>query len=614
MSCRTVWLMASRRMSATAVAVLLACLFWAVSAQASFVPALGSPYPTGAAAHALAVGDADRNATVDVAAGGLRLLRGDGTGRLFGTLAIGAPGAVEGIAFGDLNGDTLRDYVAIAPGSPRRLLEYTAMLGGGYVERTILEDAGAATDVAVAQLDGDGVADVVLVRAEPGMNVSVLRNVGGSYVEGSYASGLPAPVDVAAGDLDRDGRHDLAVTGGDDNVATLLNAGDGTFASGATYGAGPVGSVDRLALGHADGDGRLDVMATGSAGTGAIVVLRGNGAGGLVASGRWATGLPSAPTSIDVSDVNGDGPIDVVAGSAGGHVSLLLGNGAARFAPAADSPFAAADPLAGAVEDVVAADMNHDGQPDVITANGPGSVSVLLNSATGLLAPSPAVVDFGQMAAQSALRTASITFTSRRGRLRITRVDLQGSRAFSVTSRGCVARTLLLGRSCTMSVTYRPPRRAARHEALLSIDANAAAVVVPLGATVRGPVVSRLGVTPRPARPGQRMKLRYRLSEDARVRVLMQQALPGRRVDGECVAAAGVGAKGRRCRAWGTLATVHRRSVAGRRSLRLRARARTGKLAPGLYRLSVSAVDRFRNRSDERSVRFRVAQAARRAK
>jgi len=593
--------------------VIAAVLIGPAAASAAFVPALGSPFPTGATTQALAVADADRNGTVDVAAGGLRLLRGDGSGHLSGGVPIGSVGPVEAVASGDLNGDALRDYATITSDSPRRLLTFTAQPIGGFVQAEAWSDP-AASSVAIAKVDGDALADLIVTTADSGQNVTVLRNLGGSYLEDSYPSGLPAPTDLAVGDLDGDGLTDIVAAGGSAAVSTLTNAADGSFSDGSSYATGAVGEVDRLALGRFDGDGALDVVATDSGGASAVVLMRGNGAGGLLSAGRKATGLAASPTAIDANDMNGDGRSDVVAGAPGGRFSVLLGNGAAELTPTSDSPFGAGDPAGGTVDDIAAVDMNHDEQPDVVTANRPGSVSVLLNSATGLLTPSPAGIRFGEMPAGDAARGGAITLRSQRGRLRISRVDLQGPRSFTVDGRGCVGHTLLLGQACTMSVTYVPPRRAGRQAALLSVDANAAAVVIPLGATPRAPLVTAARVKPRRVKRGKAFKLRYAISEAARARVLMQRATAGRRVDGECVAARRSNRRHRRCTIWTTLAKVPHIGDAGANVLRLRARAAGRALLPGLYRLSVSASDRFRNRSDERTVKFRVVQAARRAK
>jgi FG-GAP-like repeat len=616
-SCRTVSGVPKR--VAIAVAAFFLCV---VPARADFVPALGSPFDYGTAVHALAVADSDRNGTLDVAAGGITLRRGNGTGFLGSAIALGAPGAVEGLASADLSGDGLPDYVAIAPGVPRRLMQYTAVPGGGYFEAQVPVGGSGATEVALADLTGDGLSELIVARAQLDPNVTVLRNLGSgaftdplSFDEDAYASGLVAPGDLAVGDLTGDGRNDVVVAGSGGSLSVLVTNAGGDQTAGELSATGAAGAAERVALAQLDGDGRLDAVATDSAGTPSVVPLRGDGAGGLEPLGRWATGLPSPPSAVGTGDVNGDGAVDAVAGSAGGRYAVLLGDGTGGAS--AGSPSATGDPADGSVDDLAVADMNRDGQLDVVTANRPGSVSVLLNAGTGLMQASPAAFDFGAMPARSAPHTRTVTLRSTRGQLRITRVDLHGSRSYSAGRSGCLGRTLLLGQSCSMSVTFTPPRRAGRTEALLSVDANAAAVVVPLTAAPRPPIVSGLRLRPRRSRAGGRMALRYTLSEAARVRVLVQRALPGRRVSRRrCVTPRRSNLRRRRCTLWQTVAKLPQRGVAGPNRLRLRARAQGRPLPPGRHRLSVSAADRFRNRSKERPLRFRVVprQAARRAK
>lgn len=592
---------------------LIACVLWAVPAQAAFVSALDSPASTGATTRALAAVDADRTGTVDVAGGGLTLWRNDGTGRMRFPTAIGAPGPVEGLTSGDLNGDGTPDFAAIAPGSPRRVLVYTAVPGtASYVEATALADVGDdASDVAIANLNGDSLGDLVVASEAPGANVTVLLNQLGGFVEQGYASGLPAPSDLAVADFTGEGALDVAVAGGDDAVSLLVNAGGGTFAAGDLKPTGAAGTVERLTATQIDGDGIADVVATDAGATPAALVLRGSGAGELVPLGPQPLGLPSAPTSIATGDFNGDGWTDVVAGAGGGLFAVLVGNGQGGVSPLLGSPFRTDDPAGGDVADVAAADFNRDGQLDVATANLPGSVSVMLNSDTGLLAPSPGAADYGVRAARTAASTRVVTLRASRGRVRITRLERQGTSAFAITGSDCVGRTLLVGQTCSLTVRFAPPRRARRWEGLLSVDANAAAVIVPLTGAVRAPVLLTPRLRPKRVRAGGRLVLSYGLSEAARLRARVQRGLPGRRAGGLCVAPSRRNMRRRRCTIWQPLTTVSRPAIAGPNVLRLRARANGKPLPPGRYRLEITAADRFRNRSKERFAKFTVKPAKR---
>jgi len=609
----------------SAVAVLIAGLAAAGPAQAGFVPALGSPFPYAAPTTALAVGDSDRNGTVDVAANGLTLRRGAGTGFLGNPIAIGSVSAVGGLAAGDLNGDGWLDYAATAdgadPGDPRRLLRFLAVPGNGFVEGSVLDDAGDAGNVAVANVNGDGLPDIVFVREDDAgppfgtQNVTVV--LGGLPGDPEhYASGIGEPTDVEVGDLTGDGQPEIVVAGDEASVSVLVNEGGGSFAGGDLEPTGATGASRRIALTQLDGGGRLDLLATDS-GAASLLVLLGDGAGGFQPLGPRPTGLAGSTLSVAAGDVNGDGSTDALAGGPGGSFAALLGNGGGGLATMPGSPFSSGAAAGDPIDALAAADMNRDGQTDVVTANRGGSVSVALNDETGLLSAAPAVADFGTLLPATGLRSRMVTLRANRGRLRITRLDRQGSQVFAVRDGDCVGRTLLLGQTCTLSLTFNAPRRARRYEALLSVDANAAAVVVPLTATTRAPLVRGVRLKRKRVAPGQRLDLRYGLSEGALIRVLTERALPGRRVGGRCVAPGRGNLKRRRCTLWQRVATVSRRDLAGRNRMRVVTREkprglgrkrRIGATYPaGSYRLGVSATDRFSNRSLERRLRFAIA-------
>jgi hypothetical protein len=110
---------------------------------------------------------------------------------------------------------------------------------------------------------------------------------------------------------------------------------------------------------------------------------RGHGDGTFVAEPRFAVGY--RPQGIAVADLNHDGIPDLVtANPDSDNVSVLLGHGDGTFAP--QQPFAVGDTVSVAV-----ADLNHDGIPDLVTANTGNNVvhdvSVLLGHGDGTFAP-----------------------------------------------------------------------------------------------------------------------------------------------------------------------------------------------------------------------------------
>lgn len=93
------------------------------------------------------------------------------------------------------------------------------------------------------------------------------------------------------------------------------------------------------------------------------------------------------PGSVAVADVNHDGHPDIiVANTVDETVSVLLGDGRGHFTPAPGSPFK----CGAAPNDIAVADMNGDGNPDLVIANtGTPYITILLGDGKGGFAAAP---------------------------------------------------------------------------------------------------------------------------------------------------------------------------------------------------------------------------------
>ena len=142
------------------------------------------------------------------------------------------------------------------------------------------------------------------------------------------------------------------------------------------YGVGSSPAESRLT--DLNGDGKLDLVVENYLAN-TVSVLLGKGDGTFRAAVNYATA--SGPWSMDIGDVNGDGKTDVVTGNyTASNASVLLGNGDGTLQARVDySVGTGTNP-----ECLRMGDVNGDKRLDIFTANAStNDISVLLNKGDG---------------------------------------------------------------------------------------------------------------------------------------------------------------------------------------------------------------------------------------
>jgi hypothetical protein len=251
---------------------------------------------------------------------------------------------------------------------------------------------------AAGDWNGDGLLDAVTISFQPPQlaNTGVLQ-VLTSRGDGTFLSStgpqVPFGFPVTA-DLNKDGKPDVAILSLNSNSVQLtacLNNGSGTFSCLPTqsFGVGDYFSSNVATVADLDGDGIPDLIfeENGSTNGSPQVFYYAKGKGDGTFAKEVATNitqqisLSSVAQNLLVADVNGDGHPDLIlaGASASNQTSIFFGNGTTTFTAAPST--LSGIPLA-------VADLNGDGKPDIVTSGGT-TVWIYLNGGDGNFAASP---------------------------------------------------------------------------------------------------------------------------------------------------------------------------------------------------------------------------------
>ncbi|MBX3401689.1 MAG: DUF11 domain-containing protein [Gemmataceae bacterium] len=289
---------------------------------------------------------------------------------------------------------TTRDpvFLATAEGQGGELVRVFDLTGGQerFRFRPFPGNPGGVR-VATADISGDGIPDIV-VAAGPGGAPRVIVYDGNTGAvlqdflafEATFTGGLF----VAAGDMDGDGRAELILTpdegggprvkvlaAGDPNrvIADFWGIDDPSFRGGA-----------RAAVGDLDGDGTADLAVGAGVGGGPRVAvwdgasLTGNGPATRLAPDFFAfEDTLRNGVYLTIGDIDGDGRGDLMAGAGPGGAPRVIGFSALSVLtgqPAVMASYFVGDSVDRGGVPLVAVDLDGDGQTEILTGTGEGSL------------------------------------------------------------------------------------------------------------------------------------------------------------------------------------------------------------------------------------------------
>ena len=211
-------------------------------------------------------------------------------------------------------------------------------------------------------------------RADSGLLYNYIDDYVGSFPEA-----------VAMGDVNGDGRTDVVMTTSsysdpnDYKLIVYLQQADTQLADPVFYQAGNGLSVG---VGDLNNDGRADVAVTLDSGIGVFLQTADGRLAPMVTYAPRRTDITMPTAFVRVSDMNGDGLLDVVAmESSGDGVNVHFQNANGTLNAPARFPV-----LHGGGDDLEVGDVNHDGLPDIVVMSGQGyshSFGVLLQQPGG---------------------------------------------------------------------------------------------------------------------------------------------------------------------------------------------------------------------------------------
>lgn len=354
------------------------------------------------------------------------------------------------VAIADVNNDGLKDVIVGYLASANYVSVYRNLGAGVLGARTdfAIGTTVSAYSIKAADLNGDGYPELLV--GTNGVGLRVLNNdQSGAFPTFTAYAGSSACRQVAFGDIDGNGTPDVVISSNTipSQVMPFLNlTGNGILTAGTNQSVS--GGINGLSLVDDDSDGALDVLIS-LGGTAGLHRLRGNGNGTFQVASLVVSGVGGA--FITLADVTGDGrPDPIIPNQSQSRVYVNTSSGPGSYA--ASTPYITTGLFN--IWSVGVVDVNGDGVRDLLLPrSNPSRLGVALGLGGGAFG---ATTDFdaGVSSPSYQLDTADL---NNDGRLDAVMTDGEGLRVFLNTTTLFTTpptpQTVFTGQNATFSVT-----------------------------------------------------------------------------------------------------------------------------------------------------------------
>ena len=295
------------------------------------------------------------------------------------------------LSIADFDGDGKLD-IAVAnfnsgnPSTISVLRNSTSGTNISFDSKVDYASGNGTTGIAVHDINGDGKPDIVVVSGNSS-TFSIFINTTFGPGPISFAPrqdyvlpGYDHPQQVALVDLDQDGKPDVITTNfGAESISVFRNTSTQSlpsFDNQTDYSVGM--NPTYVTPGDFDGDGKLD-LAVANYSSGTISLFKNISNGGISLSTQPTYPLGDFPVNMDITDLDGDGKLDMAAGRQLAGVVAAIHN---TYTDTGNFSFADTVNFTTGTYDtqVAIGDLDGDGKPDLAVTNPyNNNVSILRN-------------------------------------------------------------------------------------------------------------------------------------------------------------------------------------------------------------------------------------------